>query len=78
MSATGPWLCLTDPDDIKRVFTAEHRNVLRFGAAVAKIAPHPLLLGPTGLPLLTVRSTRASAGCSCRHFTVRCWLATRR
>ena len=48
MPATGPWLCLTDPDDIKRVFTAD-TNVLRLGAAIAKTAPHPLLLGPTGL-----------------------------
>ena len=48
MPATGPWLCLTDPDDIKRVFTAD-TNVLRFGAALVKTAPHPLLLGPTGL-----------------------------
>ena len=48
MPATGPWLCLTDPDDIKRVFTAD-TNVLRFGAALVKTAPHELLLGPTGL-----------------------------
>ena len=48
MPATGLWLCLTHPDDIKCVFTAD-TNVLRFGAAVAKTAPHPLLLGPTGL-----------------------------
>jgi cytochrome P450 family 135 len=48
MPATGPWLCLTDPDDIKRVFTAD-TNVLRLGAAIVKTAPHPLLLGHTGL-----------------------------
>lgn len=48
MPATGPWLCLTDPGDIQRVFTAD-TNVLRFGAALAKTAPHLLLLGPTGL-----------------------------
>ena len=48
MPATGPWLCLTDPDDIQRVFTAD-TDVLRFGAALAKTAPHLLLLGPTGL-----------------------------
>ncbi len=48
MPATGPWLCLTDPDDIKLIFTAD-TNVLRFGAALVKTAPHPLLLGPTGL-----------------------------
>lgn len=48
MPATGPWLCLTDPDDIKGVFTAD-TNVLRFGAALVKTAPHQLLLGPTGL-----------------------------
>ena len=23
MPATGPWLCLTDPEDIKRIFTAD-------------------------------------------------------
>ena len=48
MPATGPWLCLTDPGDIQHVFTAD-TNVLRFGAALAKTAPHLLLLGPTGL-----------------------------
>ena len=48
MPATGPWLCLTDPGDIQRVFTAD-TDVLRFGAALAKTAPHLLLLGPTGL-----------------------------
>ena len=48
MPATGPWLCLTDPGDIQRVFTAD-TNVLRFGAALAKTSPHLLLLGPTGL-----------------------------
>ena len=48
MPATGPWLCLTDPDDIKLIFTAD-TNVLRFGAALVKTAPHELLLGPTGL-----------------------------
>jgi len=48
MPATGPWLCLTDPDDIQCVFTAD-TNVLRFGAALAKTSPHLLLLGPTGL-----------------------------
>jgi len=45
---TGPWLCLTDPDDIQSVFTAD-TNVLRFGAALAKTSPHLLVLGPTGL-----------------------------
>jgi cytochrome P450 family 135 len=48
MPATGPWLCLTDPGDIQRVFTAD-TNVLRFGAALAKTTPHLLLLGPAGL-----------------------------
>src|SRR5581483_11294901 len=48
MPATGPWLCLTDPADIKLVFTAD-TDVLRLGAALAKTAPHPLVLGPTGL-----------------------------
>jgi cytochrome P450 family 135 len=48
MPATGPWLCLTDPGDIQRVFTAD-TDVLRLGAALAKTAPHLLLLGPTGL-----------------------------
>ena len=43
-----PWLCLTHPDDIKRVFTAD-TGVLRLGAALAKNSPHPLVLGPTGL-----------------------------
>jgi cytochrome P450 len=47
-SATGPWLCLTDPEDIKRVFTAD-TNVLRLGAALAKASAHHLVLGPTGL-----------------------------
>ena len=48
MPATGPWLCLTHPDDIKKVFLADP-EVLRLGEALAKLAPHPLLLGPTGL-----------------------------
>src|SRR5690348_8401142 len=48
MPATGPWLCLTDPGDIQRVFTAD-TDVLRFGAALAKTSPHLLLLGPAGL-----------------------------
>ena len=47
-SATGPWLCLTDPEDIKRVFTAD-TAVLRLGAALAKASAHHLVLGPTGL-----------------------------
>ena len=48
MPATGPWLCLTDPEDIKRVFTAD-TDVLRLGAALAKGSAHHLVLGPTGL-----------------------------
>jgi cytochrome P450 len=48
MPATGPWLCLTHPDDVKRVFTAD-TDVLRLGAALAKASPHPLVLGPSGL-----------------------------
>ena len=47
-AATGPWLCLTDPEDIKRVFTAD-TDVLRLGAALAKVSAHHLVLGPTGL-----------------------------
>jgi cytochrome P450 family 135 len=48
MPGFGPWLCLTHPDDIKSVFTAD-TNVLRLGAALAKGSAHPLVLGPTGL-----------------------------
>ena len=48
MPGTGPWLCLTHPDDIKRVFLADP-DVLRLGEATAKLAPHGLVLGPTGL-----------------------------
>jgi cytochrome P450 len=48
MPAGEPWLCLTHPDDIKRVFTAD-TGVLRLGAALAKNSPHPLVLGPAGL-----------------------------
>jgi cytochrome P450 family 135 len=48
MPASGPWLCLTDPEDIKRVFTAD-TDVLRLGAALAKASAHHLFLGPTGL-----------------------------
>ena len=48
MPASQPWLCLTNPDDIKSVFAAD-TGVLRLGAALAKNAPHPLVLGPTGL-----------------------------
>ena len=48
MPGTGPWLCLTHPDDLKRVFLAD-TDVLRLGEATAKMAPHGLVLGPTGL-----------------------------
>lgn len=48
MPATGPWLCLTHPDDLKAVFTAD-TGVLRLGAALAKASAHHLVLGPTGL-----------------------------
>ena len=48
MPASPPWLCLTHPDDIQRVFSAD-TGVLRLGAALAKNSPHPLVLGPTGL-----------------------------
>ncbi len=48
MPGTGPWLCLTDPEDIKRIFTAD-TDVLRLGAALAKVSAHHLFLGPTGL-----------------------------
>ncbi|MFI4992792.1 MAG: cytochrome P450 [Solirubrobacterales bacterium] len=48
MPATGPWLCLTDPEDIKRIFTAD-TGVLALGAALAKASAHHLFLGPTGL-----------------------------
>jgi cytochrome P450 family 135 len=48
MPATGPWLCLTHPDDVKLIFTAD-TDVLRFGEALAKSSPHPLVLGPSGL-----------------------------
>ena len=48
MPGTGAWLCLTHPDDVKRIFTAD-TDVLRFGAALAKLSPHILVLGPTGL-----------------------------
>ena len=48
MPATGPWLCLTDPEDIKRIFTAD-TGVPALGAALAKASAHHLFLGPTGL-----------------------------
>src|SRR5215218_1714218 len=48
MPGWRPWLCITHPDDVKRVFTAD-TDVLRLGAALAKGSPHPLVLGPTGL-----------------------------
>jgi len=48
MPGTGPWLCLTHPEDIGRVFTAD-TDTLRLGAAVKRLAPHELILGPTGL-----------------------------
>ena len=48
MPGTGAWLCLTHPDDVKRVFTAD-TDVLRLGGALAKLSPHILVLGPTGL-----------------------------
>ena len=47
-AATGPWLCLTDPEDIKLIFTAD-TGALRLGAALAKASAHHLVLGPTGL-----------------------------
>ena len=48
MPGTGPWLCLTNPADVKRVFTAD-TGALRLGAALAKASPHILVLGPAGL-----------------------------
>ena len=48
MQGLGDWLCLTHPDDVKCVFTAD-TNVLRLGAALAKGSAHVLALGPTGL-----------------------------
>ena len=48
MPASRPWLCLTHPDDIRSVFSAD-TGVLRLGAALAKNSAHPLVLGPTGL-----------------------------
>ena len=48
MPGTGAWLCLTHPDDVKRIFTAD-TDVMRFGAALAKGSPHVLVLGPTGM-----------------------------
>ncbi|HKG38094.1 MAG TPA: cytochrome P450 [Conexibacter sp.] len=48
MPGWRPWLCLTHPDDIKRVFTAD-TDVLRLGAALTRGSPHALVLGPTGL-----------------------------
>ena len=38
MPATGPWLCLTHPDDVKRVFTAD-TDVLRLGEALRSRRP---------------------------------------
>jgi cytochrome P450 len=48
MPGHRPWLNLTDPADVKEVFTADTGH-LRLGAALAKAAPHQLVLGPTGL-----------------------------
>lgn len=48
MPASQSWLCLTHPDDIRSVFSADS-GVLRLGAALAKNSAHPLVLGPTGL-----------------------------
>jgi cytochrome P450 len=48
MPASRQWLCLTHPDDIRSVFSADS-GVLRLGAALAKNSAHPLVLGPTGL-----------------------------
>lgn len=39
MPATGPWLCLTHPDDIKAVFSAP-TDVLRLGAAIKRLAAY--------------------------------------
>ena len=77
MPATGPWLCLTDPDDIKRVFTAD-TNVLRFGAALVKTAPHELLLGPTGLTTIDGPEHTRKRRMQFPRFAARCWLAMRR
>ena len=72
-----PWLCLTHPDDIKRVFTRRH-GVLRLGAALAKIRPHPLVLGPTGLTNVDGPEHMRSARCSCRRSAARRLPGTRR
>lgn len=47
----GQWLCLTNPEDIKRVFTAPP-DVLHFGEALRRLAPHPLVLGPSSLTVV--------------------------
>ena len=48
MPATGPWLCLTHPDDIKKVFLAD-TDVLRLVTRSRNCRRTRLVLGPTGL-----------------------------
>src|SRR4051794_10670238 len=51
MAGSGPWLCLTHPDDVKAVFTAD-TEVLRLGEALRQLSPHEVVLGPRNLTAL--------------------------
>jgi cytochrome P450 len=51
MPGTGPWLGLTHPDDIEKVFRAPASDVY-LGEALRMVSPHELALGPTALTSL--------------------------
>lgn len=51
ISGSGPWLCLTHPDDAKAVFTAD-TEVLRLGEGLRRVSPHEAALGPENLTAL--------------------------
>jgi cytochrome P450 len=51
MPGTGPWLGLTHPSDIEKVFRAE-ASAVHLGEALRMVSPHELVLGPTALTSL--------------------------
>jgi cytochrome P450 family 135 len=51
MPGTGPWLCLTHPDDVQSVFRAP-ADAAHFAEALRMLSPHELVLGDSALTSL--------------------------
>ena len=75
MPATGPWLCLTDPGDIQRVFTAdtdvramsrahvvEYVTRLIWAALSGLLGEAGIVLVPADRPRLTLHRTGQARG----------------